>query len=125
MASRSICERSSNLSSTSSMRASVPRSTLIKRLSEYLDVSAIRCLVDLLGIAVRFTQTPSPHQKGRHLGGLPKLLSLSVYANDTLRRDCRNAKPSPAKPSNIMAHVEISGTPDVTATLVNTNVSSK
>jgi hypothetical protein len=45
------CERSSNFSSTLSTRASVPRSTLIKRLSEYLDVGAIRCLA-FLGIAV-------------------------------------------------------------------------
>jgi hypothetical protein len=32
-------------------------------------------------------------------------------ASDTLRRDCRNAKPRPAKPRSIMAQVEGSGTP--------------
>jgi hypothetical protein len=62
IASRSICERSSNLCSTLSTRASVPRSTLIKRLSEYLDVGAIRCLA-FLGIAVFLTQAPSPNRK--------------------------------------------------------------
>jgi hypothetical protein len=35
-------------------------------------------------------------------------------ANDTLRRDRRNAKPNPAKPSNIIAQVAGSGTPGVT-----------
>jgi hypothetical protein len=29
-----------------------------------------------------------------------------LYANDTLRRDWRNAKPRPAKPSSIIAQVE-------------------
>ena len=66
IASRSICERSSNLSSTSSMRASVPTSTLIKRLSEYLAVDTFCCLLsldrlDFLCIAT-FIQTPSPNR---------------------------------------------------------------
>jgi hypothetical protein len=58
MASRSICERSSNLSSTLSARASVPTSTRKKRASEYLGVGAVCRLLDVLGIAVRFTQPP-------------------------------------------------------------------
>jgi len=35
---------------------------------------------------------------------------LAVQATDNLRRDCRNAKPRPANPSSIIAHVEGSGT---------------
>jgi hypothetical protein len=33
-----------------------------------------------------------------------------VYANDTLHRDCRNAKPRPTNPISIMTHVVGSGT---------------
>jgi hypothetical protein len=124
IASRSMCERSSNLSSTSSTRARVPTSIRKKRLSENLDPDVICRLLDFLGIAVLFTQMRSPYKKGRQVGGLPQHLSLLVQANDTLRRDCLKAKPSPAKPSSIMAHVEGSGTPDVMPTLVNTNCTS-
>jgi hypothetical protein len=35
----------------------------------------------------------------------------AIWAHDTLRRDCRNAKLRPAKPSSIIAQVEGSGTP--------------
>ena len=32
---------------------------------------------------------------------------MLVQANDTLHRDCLKAKPRPAKPSSIIAHVEV------------------
>jgi hypothetical protein len=35
---------------------------------------------------------------------------MLVQANDTLRRDCRNAKAKPANPISIIAQVEGSGT---------------
>jgi hypothetical protein len=38
-------------------------------------------------------------------------------ANDTLRRDRRNAKPSPANPISIIAQVDGSGTPICTVKL--------
>jgi hypothetical protein len=43
-------------------------------------------------------------------GGLSLLcVWLVIYANDTLRRDCRQANPNPRKPTSIIAHVEASG----------------
>ena len=42
--------------------------------------------------------------------GLSLFQCLLVQAIGTLWRDCLNAKPSPAKPSNIIAQVEGSGT---------------
>jgi hypothetical protein len=44
------------------------------------------------------------------MGGLFLSQCLLVQASDTLRRDCRNAKPRPANPSSIIAQVEGSGT---------------
>jgi hypothetical protein len=55
------------------------------------------------------SQPLAPKEKTAHEGAVFYLL---VHATGTLRRDCLNAKPRPAKPSSIMAHVEGSGTPD-------------
>jgi hypothetical protein len=50
-------------------------------------------------------------RKAAKLAAFPKFNSSFLQANDALRRDCRNAKPRPAKPSSIIAQVEGSGTP--------------
>ena len=73
------------------MRASVPRSTLIKRLSEYLEVDAIRCLrgldrVYFVGIALLSLNAKSKQERPP-LDGLSQLLSLFVHINDALRRE--------------------------------------
>jgi hypothetical protein len=52
-------------------------------------------------------------RKAAKLAAFPKFNSSFLQANDALRRDCRNAKPRPAKPSNIMAQVPGSGAPTV------------
>jgi hypothetical protein len=65
-------------------------------------------LLDFLGIAIFHSDAKSINKRPP-LGGLSQLLSLFAHANDTLRRDCRNAKASPAKPISIIAHVEGSG----------------
>src|SRR6516225_2928098 len=58
----------------------------------------------------------SEKKKTAESGSLFLSRCLLFQANDTLRRDCRNAKPRPAKPISIIAHVLGSGTDDPTVT---------
>jgi len=55
-------------------------------------------------------ETVAVIKEDRRGGGLSLSRCLLVQASDTLLRGCRNAKPRPAKPSNIIAHVDVSGT---------------
>jgi hypothetical protein len=46
----------------------------------------------------------------------PRSIGFDLYANEALRRDCRNANPRPTNPSSIIAQVEGSGTPGLIGT---------
>lgn len=53
----------------------------------------------------------------------PSLSGFSpIQANDALRLDCRNAKPNPAEPSNIVAQVDGSGTAEVSVDITEQHV---
>jgi hypothetical protein len=55
----------------------------------------------------------------------PSLSGFSpIQANDALRLDCRNAKPNPAEPSNIVAQVDGSGTAEVSVDILPSSTSA-